>query len=384
MYNIRFIDSLDSVAPARWNAIAGCDYPFVRHEFLAALEHSGCVGGDSGWQPEHALVERDGELVALLPLYRKYHSYGEYVFDWSWADAYHRHRLAYYPKLVAAIPFTPAEGPRLCIAAGEDAAAITGALLAALRQRVAAEALSSLHILFPHADRAGQLLQQGLSHRLGLQYHWFNRGYRDFDDFLAACTARKRKTLRRERAKVAEQSITFRWLAGDAADAGHWRLFQHCYQTTYAKRSGHAGYLNGDFFQRLGATLPGQVMLLLAEQRGETLAAALYLRDERTLYGRYWGCLEEIDGLHFEACYYQGIDYCIREGLQRFDAGAQGEHKLLRGFEPVLTHSCHWIEQPQFRAAIDHFLDEERSAIRDHLEQARRLLPFRSDAMPSA
>jgi predicted N-acyltransferase len=379
MYQIRFIDTLDAVAPDAWNAVAGTDYPFIRHEFLGALERSGCVGTTaSGWLSEHALVERDGVLVALLPLYRKLHSYGEYVFDWGWADAYRRHGLPYYPKLLAAIPFTPATGPRLCVAAGENADEIVALLIDTLRQRVRREALSSLHILFPSPGNRALFDARGLSTRLGVQYHWHNRGYRDFDDFLAACNARKRKTLRRERAKVVEQGVRLRWLRGEEVGAREWRLFHHFYQATYAKRSGHGGYLNRAFFERLGAALPQQVLLLLAECAGETVAGALYLRDDTTLYGRYWGCLRDIDGLHFEACYYQGIDYCIREGLMRFDAGAQGEHKLLRGFEPVPTSSCHWIEQPQFRAAIDHFIDDERPRIEGYIAEAAALLPYRA------
>jgi predicted N-acyltransferase len=380
MYSVRFIDSLEKVEPAQWNRLAGGGQPFLRHEFLAALERSGSVGGGSGWEPQHALVERDGKLVALLPLYRKAHSWGEYVFDWSWAEAYQRHHLPYYPKLVAAIPFTPSTGPRLCIAAGEAPAAVTTALIDALRQRLHSEQLSSLHILFPEAEEAQALVAAGMSHRLGLQYQWFNRGYGDFEDFLAACTARKRKSLRRERDRVRQQGVTFRWVAGGEASAEEWQLFEYCYELTYAKRSGHSGYLNGDFFRQLGAALPEQVLLLVAEQHGKVIASALYLRDETTLYGRYWGCLRELDALHFETCYYQGIDYCIREGLNRFDAGAQGEHKLLRGFEPVLTHSCHWIVEPRFRAAIDHFLAQEQRQIQHHLESARSVLPYREGA----
>jgi predicted N-acyltransferase len=379
IYAIHFTGAIDAVAADDWNALFGASgYPFIRHQFLAALEHSGCVGTrESGWLVEHALVERDGRLVAAMPLYRKLHSYGEYVFDWQWADAYARYGLRYYPKLLAAIPFTPATGPRFGVAVGEDEGEIVGALLDALRERVNTERLSSLHLLFPEPALRDQLLQNGMSLRCGVQYHWFNRGYGCFDDFLAALSSRKRKGLRREREQVAQAGVTLRWLHGAEIDPAAWRRFHHFYQRTYAKRSGHGGYLNRAFFEQLGAKMGEQVLLCEALRDGEVIAAALYLRDAETLYGRYWGCSEEIPGLHFEACYYQGIDYCIREGLQRFDAGAQGEHKLLRGFEPVLTDSCHWIADVRFREAIDHFLQQERLQVETHLQSARELLPYR-------
>ncbi len=385
MYSIRFIDSLDAIAADDWNRVVGSGYPFIRHEFLAALERSGCVGTRaSGWLCEHALVERDGRLVGAMPLYRKLHSWGEYVFDWQWADAYAHYGQRYYPKLVGAIPFTPATGPRFGVADGEDAQALCGALVDVLRERVVAEELSSLHLLFPQAAQRDLLLRGGLSLRRGVQYHWFNRdpfdkSYGDFDDFLGALSSRKRKGLRREREQVAQAGVSLRWLRGGEIDARAWHRFYDFYQSTYAKRSGRGGYLNRAFFELLGQGLGDRVLLLQAERNGEVIAAALYLRDDETLYGRYWGCIDEVPGLHFEACYYQGIDYCIREGLQRFDAGAQGEHKLLRGFEPVVTDSCHWIAEPAFRAAIDRFLQQEHRHVEAHLREARELLPYRRE-----
>lgn len=381
MYSVRFLDSLDSIVADDWNQVVGSSgYPFMRHQFLAALERSGCVGSsESGWLGEHALVERDGRLVAVMPLYRKLHSYGEYVFDWRWAEAYERYGRRYYPKLVAAIPFTPATGPRFGIVDGEDTQAVCHVLVNALRERVVVEKLSSLHLLFPQAEQRDLILQCGLSLRRGVQYHWFNRGYTTFDDFLGALSSRKRKGLRREREQVAQAGVTLRWLRGGEIDASTWRTFHAFYQSTYAKRSGHGGYLNRAFFESLGEGMGDQVLLLLAERDGEAVAGALYFRGDDTLYGRYWGCREEIAGLHFEACYYQGIDYCIRERLQRFDAGAQGEHKLLRGFEPVVTDSCHWIAEPAFRTAIDQFLQQERAQIENYLHDARELLPYRRD-----
>jgi predicted N-acyltransferase len=379
MLKIELIDSLSRVAPNDWNAIAGTDYPFTRHEFLYALEHSGAASMDSGWQAQHVLVKHDDTLIAVMPLYLKSHSYGEYVFDWSWADAYRRYGYRYYPKLLCAIPFTPATGPRLCIRAGEDYAEIAAAVIHTLQKKIQKSSYSSLHILFPNTIEHRALAAAGLSQRSGVQYHWHNDGFSDFDAFLATFNSRKRKSLRRERERVAAQGLTLRTLEGSAITAHDWDLFHRFYQTTYAKRSGHGGYLNAEFFQLIGAQIPEHIVMVLAELGGETVAGALYFRDSHTLYGRYWGCLQEFDGLHFEACYYQGIEYCIRHGLQRFDPGAQGEHKIQRGFKPINTYSYHWIEDPQFRAAIDNFLMQESAEIDRYIETASELLPFRCD-----
>lgn len=377
MVNIEFIDSLTAVSAAEWNAVSGTDYPFTRYEFLSNLEQSSCADGESGWQPQHVLVKRAGRLIAVMPLYVKYHSYGEYVFDWSWADAYRRHGRQYYPKLLSAIPFTPATGPRLCVAAGENLGAIALNLIEALRERIERTDMSSLHILFPQSELHTTLLDAGLSERVGVQYHWFNDNFSSFDDFLATFSSRKRKNLRKERARVAEQELELCTLEGEQITAQHWQLFSRFYAMTYAKRSGHSGYLNEVFFQKLGENLSEHMVMTLAYWRGEAVAGALYFRDRTTLYGRYWGCVREFDCLHFEACYYQGIEYCIRNGLQHFDPGAQGEHKIQRGFAPIKTFSYHWIKDGAFRAAIDDFLEREHEAIDAHIEAAAELLPFK-------
>ncbi len=372
--SFRYIDSIDEVSPKQWDGVLGSDYPFLRHAFLAALERSGATNRNSGWQPRHLLLEDKGTLVGHLPLYLKSHSYGEYVFDWSWADAYRRNGLAYYPKLLCAIPYTPATGPRLSLLPDYEAADIQTGLVAELIAQSELLA-SSLHVLFPL--EAESALWSPLSERVGAQYHWFNRGYGSFDDFLDSFSSRKRKSLRRERRRVAEQGVSLRCIDGTAISAALWSFFYHCYQMTYAKRSGHGGYLNEAFFVELGQSMPEQLLMVVAERDGSPIAAALNFKDKQTLYGRYWGCIEEVECLHFEACYYQGIDYCISEGLQRFDPGAQGEHKIQRGFEPVQTRSRHWIVDERFRLAIDHFLQEETPAIADYLDDARRLLPFK-------
>lgn len=372
--SLRFIDSLEDIAPAHWDAVLTSGYPFLRHAFLGALERSGATTARSGWQPRHLLLESKGRLVGHLPLYLKHHSYGEFVFDWSWADAYRRHGLAYYPKLLSAIPYTPATGPRLSLRPEVDNEATRAAVIAEL-QAYCQQRASSLHILFPTGDESARWAE--LSERIAPQYHWFNRGYRDFEDFLDTFSSRKRKNLRKERRRVAEQSVTLRRVEGAAINESLWQHFFHCYQMTYAKRSGHGGYLNEAFFRDIGRRMPDNLLLVVAERDGQPVAAALNFKDSTTLYGRYWGCVQELECLHFEACYYQGIEYCIEQGLQRFDPGAQGEHKIQRGFEPVVTRSRHWIVDEQFRAAIDHFLVEEARAIQDYLVEARALLPFK-------
>ena len=379
IYRIEIIDSLTAISATEWNAVAGNDYPFTRHEFLNALERTGCTDADSGWQPQHVLVKRGECLIAVMPLYLKSHSYGEYVFDWSWADAYRRYGKNYYPKLLGAIPFTPATGPRLCVADGEHSNAIAQQIIETLRERMTRTHISSLHILFPQPELRSALLQAGLSERIGVQYHWFNNNYSCFDDFLSTFNSRKRKNLRKERARIAEQGLELRILEGNGITPAHWQIFYRFYAMTYAKRSGHSGYLNETFFKTIGAQLSEKTVIALAYHSGEAVAGALYFRDSTTLYGRYWGCVREFEYLHFEACYYQGIEYCIRNGLQHFDPGAQGEHKIQRGFAPIKTFSYHWIADTAFRNAIDDFLQREQHAIEQHIETATALLPFKNN-----
>lgn len=379
MYHITTIDSLTAVSADEWNAVAGNNYPFTRYEFLNILESTGCADADSGWQAHHILVRRDQRLIAVMPLYLKSHSYGEYVFDWSWADAYQRHGRKYYPKLLGAIPFTPATGPRLCIVDGENTSVIVQQIIDTLCIRMARSNISSLHILFPQPELRADLLQAGLSERSGVQYHWFNHNFSCFDDFLATFNSRKRKNLRKERARIAEQGLELRILEGREITAEHWQQFYRFYEMTYAKRSGHSGYLNAGFFEAIGGQLHEHTVMALAYHDDIAVAGALYFRDSTTLYGRYWGCVREFDYLHFEACYYQGIEYCIRNGLQHFDPGAQGEHKIQRGFTPIKTFSYHWIADTAFRNAIDDFLRREHRAIEQHIEAAAELLPFKQN-----
>ena len=379
--HIEFIDSINQISAASWNAVAGVDYPFTRHEFLLALELSGATNRDSGWQPHHMLIYQEDDveapLIAVMPLYLKYHSYGEYVFDWSWADAYRRNGVAYYPKLLAAIPYTPATGPRLCSAEGINTEALCPLVSQALQQEAADCEASSVHILFPQLPAMQAFEQAGLTPRRGVQFHWFNDGFATFDEFLARFSSRKRKNLNKERRQVEAQNLQLEVLEGAQISPELWQRFHHFYQMTYAKRSGHGGYLNLDFFQRVAETMPEHIVLVMATHEGQYVAGALNFRDSQSLYGRYWGCIKEFDYLHFEACYYQGIEYCIEHKLTRFDPGAQGEHKIQRGFTPIETWSNHWVAHQGFTEAIKIFLTQENKAMFDYLDQAIELLPFK-------
>ncbi len=366
----RFIDSINSIEPNRWNHLAGTDYPFLRHEFLAALENSGSTTQKTGWQPHHCLIEESGTLVGLMPLYIKHHSYGEYVFDWAWADAYHRNGLEYYPKLLNAIPFTPASGPRMACLPGREQdiyAFIYKALLDYTHEH-----FSSAHSLFtPQSDSP-----PGWMLRTGCQFHWHNRNYRDFEHFLESFTSRKRKNLKKERRAVNED-IDFTVKNGRELSQDDWQRFTAFYQTTYLKRSGHHGYLTPSFFPLLASLMGEQLVMIQAHKNGDWIAGALCFKDSQTLYGRYWGCLEDYPNLHFETCYYQGIEYAIANGLRRFDPGAQGEHKIQRGFEPTITYSHHYIAQTEFQIAIEQFLSQEREGITQYYEDAKHYLPFK-------
>lgn len=378
---VRFIRRIADIPATAWNGLAGEDYPFLRHEFLLALEDSACVGGSTGWRPLHALVETADEvprLLACMPLYAKTDSMGEYVFDWSWADAYSRHGLDYYPKLLTAIPFTPCAGPRMCLAPEVDPQAALGLLLTAVQDLAVRIKASSWHLLFPQPTLRDQLQAAGLLRRSSCQYQWFNADFENFEDFLCTFSSRKRKNLRKERAQVSGLGIDFELLEGSAITKEHWASFYGFYQSTYFVR-GRAPYLNEAFFRQLGRTLPGHLLLVLARKDGEYIAGALFFKGGDTLYGRYWGCSDEYRFLHFETCYYQGIEFCIRHGLRRFDSGAQGEHKIQRGFKPVQTWSCHWIRHPDFARAIAQFLDEEQQYVADHVARAAEYLPFRKD-----
>jgi len=378
--NVRFIDSIHGVEATHWNALSGTDYPFLRHEFLAALEDSESVSANTGWQPCHIIVEDATEqLQACAPLYIKSHSYGEYVFDWAWADAYQRMGKAYYPKLLSAIPYTPATGPRIAIAEGVDAESIYPSIVSAVKVLAERIKASSWHCLFPRETVSRQLSALGCPRRTGCQFHWINDNYQTFDDFLATFTSRKRKNLRKERRTIALQGLELETVDGSTIDAAHWREFYRFYHLTYLKRSGNPGYLTEDFFLQLAQTMPEQLLMTWAYHNGKRVAGALYFVGAETLYGRYWGCIEEFEHLHFEACYYRGIEYCIKRGLKRFDPGAQGEHKIQRGFTPTLTYSNHWVADTELGPAIADYLRREHEGMLEYQRECSELLPFKQD-----
>lgn len=370
---IQIVSRLAEIEPQQWDALLTAPQLFLRHAFLASLEDSASIGGRTGWQPEHRLLtDAKGAVQAALPLYRKTNSSGEYVFDWAWADACHRAGIEYYPKLLCAVPFSPVTGARLL---GDREAA--GQLLDQLTGGLVEGAYSSLHVNFTEPD-ADAIFQgrDGWLERIGCQFHWHNRGYRDFQDFLDALTSRKRKQLRKEREQVAGQGIEFEWREGHQVSEQEWDFVYACYANTYHVR-GQAPYLTRSFFSLLAERMPEAIRLVLAVQGGQPVAMAFSLIDGQGLYGRYWGCLAEFDRLHFETCFYQGIDHAIAEGLSRFDAGAQGEHKLIRGFEPVITRSWHYLVHPGLRAAVAEFLEQERVGVLRYAEAARDALPYR-------
>lgn len=375
---MEFLPSLGDIDAPEWDGLAGGDYPFLTHHFLYGLEKTGCTNAKSGWQPCHAIL-RDGEqAVAIMPQYLKSHSYGEYVFDWAWADAWRRSGLDYYPKLVGAIPFTPATGPRICVAPGMDTDTAHRALISGIQQLADRQHISSWHLLFPEESVAKSLASENIHLRVATQFHWFNEGFDSFDDFLTTFSSRKRKSLRRERRRISEQGLTLKTRVGREIGEAEWDYFYRFYQLTYAKRSGHGGYLNREFFTETAAGMGQQVIMVLAYLGAQPVAGALYFRSKDTLFGRYWGAEQDFDCLHFEACYYQGIEYCIANGLQRFDPGAQGEHKIQRGFRPVKTFSNHWIADRQLSAAVADFTRQEQTHIDSYMLQAAELLPFKA------
>lgn len=370
---ISTLSALNELDASSWDALRIDQQPFLCHAFLSALEDSGSVGGRSGWQAAHRLLQDgQGRVLAAMPGYIKSHSYGEYVFDHGWADACHRAGIDYYPKLLGAIPFSPVGGQRLL---GDPLAA--GQLLDELSASLAQQGLSSLHINFTSpADDALLQGRDGWLQRLGCQYHWHNRGYRDFQDFLDALSSRKRKQMRKEREQVAGQGIEFDWREGHQLSEAEWDFVYLCYANTYRVR-GQLPYLTRTFFSLLAERMPQMIRVVLARQGGRPVAMAFSLIGGDSLYGRYWGCLAEFDRLHFETCFYQGMEYAIAQGVQRFDAGAQGEHKLIRGFEPVITHSWHYLCHPGLRTAVASFLQDERQGVQGYAEEARGLLPYR-------
>jgi len=376
-YRTHIVSDLSEVGQASWDALVqaqAAPTPFLSYAFLHALHASGSASPETGWQPQFLLLfDEQDALAAALPLYVKGHSYGEYVFDWAWADAYQRHGLDYYPKLLSAIPFTPVAGARLMARDADARAALVDMLCATQR----ATEVSSTHVLFPPEDEARQLADAGFLLRSGVQFHWLNGGYRSFDEFLATLEQKKRKNIRAERRKVMQAGVTLRRVRGVDATREDWVLFNRCYRNTY--REHHSTpYLNLDFFLRIGETMPDNILLVIAEKEGRAIAASLVIHDQDTLYGRYWGALEHVPCLHFETAYYQPLEFCIEQGMSTFEGGAQGEHKMARGFLPTRTWSAHWLAHPSFADAVERFLEREADGIDDYMDELNERNPFRA------
>ncbi|CAJ0850475.1 GNAT family N-acetyltransferase [Ralstonia flatus] len=382
-YRTRLVTDLRDIGRDAWDALLALQpeaTPFLRFDFLHALHESGSASADTGWSPQYLTLWQDGPdgevLAAGVPLYVKGHSYGEYVFDWAWANAYAQHGLEYYPKWLSAVPFTPVQGARLLARDAAARAALLDTMLAVARQ----SELSSLHVLFPTADEAEQLRAAGMLLRHGVQFHWCNPGFASFDDFLAALEQKKRKNIRAERRRVHDAGITFRHVPGAAATDADWRFFHRCYRTTY--REHHSSpYLNLEFFRQIGGTMPENLLLVIASRDGNDIASALLVIDMRpeasVMYGRYWGAIEHHPCLHFETAYYQPLTYCIAHGIRTFEGGAQGEHKMARGFEPVATLSAHWLAHPAFADAVGRFLDRETAGMEAYLDELTDRSPFK-------
>ncbi len=374
-YRTHIVSSLAEVGQPAWDRLIAAQdkpNPFLSFAFLHALHESGSASAETGWQPQYITLWDGEELAAALPLYVKGHSYGEYVFDWAWADAYQRHGLDYYPKLLSAIPFTPVSGPRLL---ARDAQART-ALVEVLRATQQAAEVSSTHILFPPDAEARALSDAGFMLRSGVQFHWLNEEYKSFEEFLSTLEQKKRKNIRAERRKVAQAGVRLRRVRGRDALDTDWRFFNRCYRHTYTAHHS-TPYLNLDFWQRIGAAMPDNILLVLAERDGHPIAASLVIHDADTLFGRYWGEIEHVPCLHFEAAYYQPLEFCIEQGIKTFEGGAQGEHKMARGFLPTRTWSAHWLAHPAFSDAIERFLEREAGGIDDYIDELSDRNPFR-------
>ncbi|RVU81779.1 N-acetyltransferase [Leucothrix sargassi] len=379
---IKIHSEIKQLPAAEWNALVDDNNPFMRHEFLEALENHGCVGAEFGWIPCHIGIYEDGKLSAAMPLYQKYNSYGEFVFDHAWADAYKQSGLQYFPKLVSATPYTPATGQRLLTNSPDAPDAHYQLLMQTIAQFSIENKISSFHCLFPRADQLDWLAQLSLNDsqvllRHDVQFHWNNNDYKDFEDFLSALTAKKRKNIRQERKRMQQSGVKLRLLDGHTATDKDWEDFAHFYKITFEEKWS-TPTLNAGFFKEVAAKLPDQVFLVLADlpdnedgTQGECIAGSLMFRSNTRLYGRHWGCTQHIDKLHFEACYYQGIEYCIHHKLQVFEPGAQGEHKIARGFIPTQTRSAHWLNNSPYQEAIAQYVNHEKVAIDEYKAQLK-------------
>ena len=379
-FQLEILDRLSDIPCQDWNALLPSDAgPFLRHEFLNALEETGCVGSNTGWQVAHLLLKDHSHLIGAIPLYLKQHSYGEFVFDWSWAQAYEQQGMQYFPKALCAIPFTPVQGSRILSASHIDADIVRKYLIEGLKTIVIQNNLSSAHVLFPNASESKSLQEQGFMPRDSVQFHWHNQGFENFEHFLAVLTMKRRKNIRREREQVSRESIHFRHVPGISSTDSDWEFFYRCYENTYLEHHSNP-YLNEAFFKLWVQRMPENLHLIIAERAGNPIATSLLVIDPKTskAYGRYWGAIEHIPCLHFETAYYQAIEYCISNKIQIFEGGAQGEHKMARGFLPTTIQSAHFIADPQFARAVKHFLDREHQGIGAYVDELAEHSPLKS------
>lgn len=376
---VDFVDSIEKISKEDWESVLNNKYPFLQYDFLKTLEVTKCVSPEQGWTPFHAVVSEGEMIIAIMPLYIKTDSQGEFIFDWSWADAFYRNGLEYYPKLVSSIPFTPASGPRILFTDQSKSLIIVKEVSSALKRISQEQSFSGVHILLAEKDEINKFSREDFSLRTSYSFHWFNNNYESFDSFLKDMTSRQRKNIKKEREKIAKQGITLSRIKGEDISHEMIETFYQFYQVTYLKR-GMRGYLNFKFFESIIKHSPDSILLVMAQNSdGNYVAGALNFYDDQKLYGRYWGCLEEYDSLHFETCYYQGIEFCIGHGLGSFDPGVQGEHKIKRGFCPIETYSAHWIRDARFKEAIDDFLERERTHILEYNYDRRSMLPFKQE-----
>jgi predicted N-acyltransferase len=384
-FRLEIIEKLSEVPSADWNALLSPDAsPFLKHEFLSTLEETACVGSNKGWQIAHLALYRSKKLIGAMPLYLKLHSYGEFVFDWSWAQAYEQQGMQYYPKALCAVPFTPVQGSRILFAPFENKSQVQEQLIAGLKTLVLQNKLSSAHILFPLGEQTQAMVDQGFMLRDSVQFHWHNHHFDNFEQFLSTLTMKRRKNIRQEREKVSREGISFRHIPGQSATNQDWEFFYQCYANTYMEHHS-SPYLNQDFFKLLCSRMPENLHLILAQRGTSPIAASLLFVDaaSSTAYGRYWGALEHIPCLHFETAYYQAIEYCIEQQIETFEGGAQGEHKMARGFLPTTIQSAHFIVDPQFSKAVKHFLEREQLGIGAYVDELAEHSPLKSAKVPT-
>jgi predicted N-acyltransferase len=379
-YHLEILDSLSGISANEWNALLPSDAgPFLKHEFLNSLEQTACVGGNTGWQVAHLILKVKEQIIGAMPLYLKQHSYGEFVFDWSWAQAYEQQGMQYFPKALCAIPFTPVQGTRILCAPSANIEAVQSKIIEGLKTLVLHNSLSSAHALFPKTSEIESFKKQGFMLRDSVQFHWHNQDFENFEHFLSHLTMKRRKNIRREREQVLRENINFRHVAGNSSTDQDWGFFYRCYENTYLEHQS-SPYLNEAFFKLWAKLMPENLHLIVAERAGNPIAASLLVVDPQCskAYGRYWGAIEHIPCLHFETAYYQALEYCIANKIQTFEGGAQGEHKMARGFLPTTIQSAHFIADPQFSRAVQHFLDREHQGIGAYVDELAEHSPLKS------